>query len=865
VCRAVARGSQPEFISIGVFAGQGDVTLAVEAHGSCGMSFEGRSSLVMRSQKGRSIGRVVGVTLALALLTMIAAPLGAAQVDPEVDPLNRLDVLGVRTGDRAQILFAAPPGTTAEPLTGEDVAVQVDGRDATARLQRLPMDELDLAVVVDTRVSIADLRAIQGAIVQLALALPQGTSMRIADATGAVAPPAPVPGPAIAQIRQLAPGSGDDLQGGVAQAKAALDTSNADRGVLVVIGRELSDGLRPLGGRGFGRLHTLIDIGADEADQTLLGPKAAGDVVAVSDPDAVLAVTDRVSHHVANLYRATVDLPAGGAETVTLRVAVDGGEGHSRTLALSPDSIRPVAPLAAAAPDGTTAEAPADGGRADGGRADADPAVDDTAPGTAPTSLFADVSLSDVVLPALLAAALLIALAVVWLSVRLWRRLLRPRWRAVAASLASPKRSNVGGTGREETTDRRPTGRWASANGRRDHAPSAGPTPGGGPTSDPSDGAVDEPVLRRSTSARSSALATGTAAGAMGEQALRRNGAPVDGATEPARSGDSARRRRAADAGRPIAKLSPQTREALARAHRGLRRLALASRAVADSVPDDLFRLSEARASVALSRQDVDLDEVLLCTLAGDDDADVELVRRTAAALSTGWQHTSHRSSAPPPIIEINAVLTGSAAPGRTPRGPRRPVAPVRALNPLVEIGLEHVVLARHPDRDSELVARAVTTTDIMRSARLARPALTVSPWLRAERAGYRAALDADLNDAEQRDRWLHLLCDCIARAATESTAQLERLDHLRQRYRARATDTRMLPLVDLLLARPIVDVPFVKRRLSTSGRTANRLLTEAERAGWVRRDHRRTGTWCAEQVLSLFATDMRERRSQPA
>jgi hypothetical protein len=280
-----------------------------------------------------------------------------------------------------------------------------------------------------------------------------------------------------------------------------------------------------------------------------------------------------------------------------------------------------------------------------------------------------------------------------------------------------------------------------------------------------------------------------------------------------------------------------------------------------------MFRLTEALASVALSGQRVDLDDLLVARMTVDEaDGAVGLALRTATALSTGWQHTARRKSAPPPVIEINTVLTGSA-PNGPRKGPQRPVAPVRALNPLVEIGLEHIVLAGRPGDDSDLVARAVTAVDIMRAARLARPALVMSPWLLTDPHRYRSCLGADLSDPQQRDEWLEFLCLSIARGATESAERMRRLDRLRRRYRERSADTRVLPLIDLLLSHPVLDADLVTRRLSTSHDTAQLLLSTVFESGWLQPHRRKPDTWVADQVLALFtdAADADDRTSQPA
>lgn len=318
---------------------------------------------------------------------------------------------------------------------------------------------------------------------------------------------------------------------------------------------------------------------------------------------------------------------------------------------------------------------------------------------------------------------------------------------------------------------------------------------------------------------------------------------------------------------RPIAKLAPETREALAQAHLGLRRLAKTSRTLADHVPDDLFRLSEARASVDLGGRDVPLGAALAAGLStGTPTGDLALVGRAATALSTGWQHTAMRKATPPPVVEINAVLTGRAPNGTTSR-PQRPVAPVRALNPLVEIGLEHIVLAARTEPDSAMVARAVTTVDVGRAGRLPKPFLTLSPRLLQEAETYRAAVEADLNDPVERDRWLQLLCACVALAAADCADQVTRLDRLRARYREQADDARMLPLIDLLMARPVVDADVVRRQLSVSESAATQLLSDASDAGWLSPHGHLPDAVVAEQVTKLFrySNDNREHDSQPA
>ena len=746
--------------------------------------------------------------VAAALLVMpLGAPAHATPILLGAEPLDELEILAVRDGEPAEVLFAAPARLMMETLTGQDVEASVDGTRQSVRLQRLAATDVEVAVVVDTTLPQTDVRSMQGAIVELALDLPPGATMRLIDAQGNATEPAAMPGPAISQVKGLRSGTADDLQRAVERATEALDASPQDRTALLVMGQNLGRRLQPIDGQPRSRISYAVNVGGPEAPG-LLGPQTAGTVIAADDITDVLPATDEMSQDLRNLYAAEIPVPDPAARTLTLAIPAAGDDAPSTTVALDPDSIRPVEvepgdPGGAAPQDEGGEGAPAAPGSAD----------EPTGPGLA---------LRDILAPAAVAGASLIVLALLWLLARS----IGPRIRARSRRRRDAQPPSV------------------------EPAPYAAPGPAVGDVADtpPPDGAV--PV---------------GASAAPGDGPRWGGTAPEDGDGEAATRGPRAA---TGPRTRPIAKLSTSTREALAHAHLGLRRLALASREAADSVPDDLFRLTEALASVALSGPRVRVDDVLVARMAADEaDGDVGLVLRTATALSTGWQHTARRTSAPPPVIEINAVLTGGIAPNSPRKGPQRPVAPVRALNPLVEIGLEHIVLAGRPGDDSDLVARAVTAVDIMRAARLARPALTVSPWLLTERRRYLSCLDADLGDPQQRDDWLELLCSSVARGATESAERMRRLDRLRTRYRERSADTRALPLIDLLLSHPVLDLDLVTRRLSTSPDTAQLLLSTVFESGWLQPHHRLPDTWVAPQVVSLFTdgADARERTSQPA
>jgi hypothetical protein len=829
-------------------------------------------------------GRVLA-TASMMLVAMLVAVPAIATVAPDTDPLDELDILAVRDGDPTQVMFAAPARLQTRTLTAADVQATVDGEVQQVELRQLGAADQELVVVVDTTVGIEELRQQQAAIIELALGLPSGATMRIVDAQGNVSEPLAASGPAISALRLLEPDGDGDLTAAVRRARTSLDQSARARGTLLVVGTGLASRLEPIDGLPFTRVAYVIDVGGAGDGRSLLGPDAGGAVIRIDSGEQLLAAMDQVGEELRGLYVARVPRPAADAQTLTLGFP-DSDEVADETVRLGTGTLRPE-PVSGD-------QVPADGGQeAQGGEAgDGGGAQDAPAPaeGAAPAGSRAagDEGSADPLVPIALGVLVVGGLLALLPVVRYLRE--NPRREAAEPDAppiddAEPVYDDVWASpgwaawSPDATSDIPHPDDRADAPATDDGT--AAPT-GAEPPDVEADGADaeheragaeqadvseprggDAPPAAAAAAAGLGAVGLGAAAAghAAGHGQPREDEAPSE--AQPRRG-----RRQRERTTRPIAKLTPETREALARAHLGLRQLALASRSAADSVPDELFRLHEATASVALHGEDIDLREVLLADVGDRAPSPAALMaQRASDALVTGWQHTARRSSAPPPVLEINAVLSGGRPRDRDRRqGPTRPVAPVRALNPLVEIGLEHIVLAGHDSADSDLVARAVTVVDIMRAARLARPVLTLSPELADRAEGYATALRGDLNEADDRDAWLELLCGCVWRAATTCADRVTRLDRLRSRYREHASDTRLLPLVDVLLARPLLDAGLLTERLPISRDDATTLLAAAHDAGWVHPYPDRGSMWIAEHVLALFTpAAVRPRSSQPA
>ncbi|MBW3605543.1 MAG: hypothetical protein KY460_11675, partial [Actinobacteria bacterium] len=335
------------------------------------------------------------VVVLVGLLSWWLVPPATAASLPllDVDPLDELEILAVRADDRAQVLFAAPARLMTQTLTSDDVVVTVDGAQQPVRLQRLSATDLELAVVVDTTVSEEDLRALQSAVVELALDLPPGATMRVIDATGTVSEPAPVPGPAIAQVQQLQVGSDDNIQRAVDRATTLLGQSPQDRTALLVVGRDLADRLEPIEDTPLESTVAYVVTVGTGGDE-LLGPTASGTVLPVDQVARVLPAVDEMSVDLRNLYRAEVPLPGPDAATLTLAIPAAGQDAADRTVALDADTLRPVDadPVQPPAPDDAAGTVPGEH------------AVERT-----------EINLGRVLAPLLLAGAALAVVAVLWL------------------------------------------------------------------------------------------------------------------------------------------------------------------------------------------------------------------------------------------------------------------------------------------------------------------------------------------------------------------------------------------------------------------------------------------------------------------
>lgn len=300
----------------------------------------------------------------------------------------------------------------------------------------------------------------------------------------------------------------------------------------------------------------------------------------------------------------------------------------------------------------------------------------------------------------------------------------------------------------------------------------------------------------------------------------------------------------------PITRLTDDTRASLTAAYGALRKLGSAARANGDTVPVELFRLVEARASVAIVGDDRPLPDVLTDLLTDElvahGPAPDVLIRQSARMMAMAWDGTTSAASGHEVVADLDAVRS---APHDT--GPPRPAATVQALDPLLDVALEHPAMLSQPGHVAAIAARATTLTSVMRTLRLAAPVLTLSPWLAAHVDEYRTAA-RDVADERGRDTWLRLFCEAIAAEAALCTTRVEQLGRLRTRWHLRTDDPTLLGLVDLLLARPVVDEAFIARRLDLTDDSARAVRCQATDRGWLDQRRGQPGVWVAPDVMTI-------------
>ena len=150
------------------------------------------------------------------------------------------------------------------------------------------------------------------------------------------------------------------------------------------------------------------------------------------------------------------------------------------------------------------------------------------------------------------------------------------------------------------------------------------------------------------------------------------------------------------------------------------------------------------------------------------------------------------------------------------------------SLPPLIRLGLIHYQFeAIHPFLDGNgRVGRLLLTLLLCAWELLPQPLLYLSAYFEAHRQEYYVSLLA-VSQQGAWERWLRFFLQGVAEQSHDAVRRAGRLQALREQYRTRfqsvRTAARLLQVVDLLFARPVVGVTQVAQALDVSFQAAAR------------------------------------------
>ena len=157
-------------------------------------------------------------------------------------------------------------------------------------------------------------------------------------------------------------------------------------------------------------------------------------------------------------------------------------------------------------------------------------------------------------------------------------------------------------------------------------------------------------------------------------------------------------------------------------------------------------------------------------------------------------------------------------------------------LPPLLRLGLIHYQFeAIHPFRDGNgRIGRLLVTLLLCSWQLLPHPLLYLSAYFEAHRQAYYDALLAVSQRGDWKE-WLNFFLRGVATQARDAVGRAGRVQDLRERYRERfqkeRAAARLLQVVDLLFAYPLLTVRQVESAMGVDFSTAQRYVTKLERA----------------------------------
>lgn len=181
----------------------------------------------------------------------------------------------------------------------------------------------------------------------------------------------------------------------------------------------------------------------------------------------------------------------------------------------------------------------------------------------------------------------------------------------------------------------------------------------------------------------------------------------------------------------------------------------------------------------------------------------------------------------------------------------------------LVKVALLHYQFETlHPFLDGNgRLGRLLIPLQLVVEGRLPSPMLYLSPWIEANRDRYYDALQG-VRERGALDGWLAFFLDGIIAQATDAVARAHRLLALRDAYRQQVLAARrqaVTPVIDLLMANPVLTARLVQQRVNVSRPTALTYLRTLGELGILARGtegSRGQERWNAHEVLRLLLTE---------
>ena len=211
-------------------------------------------------------------------------------------------------------------------------------------------------------------------------------------------------------------------------------------------------------------------------------------------------------------------------------------------------------------------------------------------------------------------------------------------------------------------------------------------------------------------------------------------------------------------------------------------------------------------------------------------------------------------SFVPPPPGELASLLSDW----------ERFVHENRAMSVLVQSGLLHYQFETiHPFLDGNgRMGRLLIVFHLVLRDRLPEPLLYLSSYFERRRDDYYTGLQG-VRERGDMNAWLQFYLKGVETQANDAVRRAERLIDLREKYRARVTEStrgQVVILVDSLIANPITNGHRVEARLGVKRPTSLRMLSlleELEILTEIKPGPRRQRRFVAKEVLEILEEDM--------